>query len=177
MKCPCVKVTFLGTESNVKYSLPLNCMKVKLLLFVFILTGVSIQFIQISDDDTHSIEKADYIVNFVNNEQVAHIINESCYDCHSNRSNYPWHAKVAPVSWYLRYNIKKGREHLNFSEWGNYSDKQKKRSIDKCLEKIENSQMPLKTYVLIHRSAKIDSHKKQVLKSWFLSRKGDNLML
>jgi len=33
--------------------------------------------------------------------QAEAIARRACYDCHSNETvNWPWYAKIAPVSWY-----------------------------------------------------------------------------
>jgi hypothetical protein len=30
---------------------------------------------------------------------------------------WPWYSNVAPISWLIQYDVKKGRKELNFSEW------------------------------------------------------------
>ena len=49
-------------------------------------------------------------------QEVSGILKSSCYDCHTNQTNYPWYNQVAPVSWWLADHIEEGKEHLNFSE-------------------------------------------------------------
>src|ERR1051326_6724994 len=60
---------------------------------------------------------------------VESIFERSCYDCHSNRTVYPWYANVAPLSWWLASHINDGRRELNFSEWAPYSQKKKLRKL------------------------------------------------
>ena len=31
-----------------------------------------------------------------------------CYDCHSNETTWPWYARVAPVSWLVVRDVKRG---------------------------------------------------------------------
>lgn len=57
---------------------------------------------------------------------VSAILKTSCYDCHSNETQYPWYSSVAPISWWLSEHIRHGRGELNFSEWGEYSLKTQK---------------------------------------------------
>ena len=45
------------------------------------------------------------------------IARESCYDCHSNETNWRWYSFVAPMSWLVRQDVEEGREKLNFSTW------------------------------------------------------------
>jgi cbb3-type cytochrome oxidase cytochrome c subunit len=44
------------------------------------------------------------------------ILQEACYDCHSNNTRYPWYANVQPVGWWLQHHVNEGKESLNFSE-------------------------------------------------------------
>lgn len=41
----------------------------------------------------------------------------ACFDCHSNQTNWPWYAKVAPLSWTVQLDVEAGRKIVNFSEW------------------------------------------------------------
>jgi Haem-binding domain len=41
----------------------------------------------------------------------------SCYDCHSNETDWPAYAYVAPMSCLVRSDVESGRDELNFSEW------------------------------------------------------------
>ena len=44
----------------------------------------------------------------------------SCNDCHSNLTVWPWYTNVAPASWLIVSDVRRGRAELNFSEWGIY---------------------------------------------------------
>lgn len=41
----------------------------------------------------------------------------ACFDCHSNETNWPWYADVAPFSWAVQLDVDSGRSIMNFSEW------------------------------------------------------------
>jgi mono/diheme cytochrome c family protein len=41
----------------------------------------------------------------------------ACFDCHSNQTVWPWYSNIAPISWLIERDVKKGRRELNFSEW------------------------------------------------------------
>ena len=81
----------------------------------------------------------------------------SCYDCHSNNTSYPWYNKVQPIAWFLENHIKEGKAELNFNEWKNYSDRRKNSKLRSIIKQIENGEMPMDSYTLIHRGAKLDS--------------------
>ena len=54
---------------------------------------------------------------------VSATLERACYDCHSNRTVWPWYSAIAPVSWLVADDVEEGRKHLNFSEWGTYTRK------------------------------------------------------
>ena len=81
----------------------------------------------------------------------------SCYDCHSNNTSYPWYNNVQPIAWFLENHIKEGKAELNFNEWKNYSDRRKNSKLRSIIKQIENGEMPMDSYTLIHRGAKLDS--------------------
>src|SRR5690242_6290427 len=41
----------------------------------------------------------------------------ACFDCHSNKTVWPWYSHVAPVSWLVMKDVVDGRHEMNFSEW------------------------------------------------------------
>jgi len=48
--------------------------------------------------------------------QVKDILDRSCRDCHSNKTEWPWYTNVAPVSWWITGHVDQGRNNLNLSE-------------------------------------------------------------
>lgn len=101
--------------------------------------------------------------------EVHSLLKTSCYDCHSNNTKYPWYSKVAPVSWYLENHVRGGKKHLNFSEWKYLEDGEKAHKIEECIEMIEEKEMPLKSYLLIHDEAKLSETQRQTLIAFFKS--------
>jgi hypothetical protein len=76
------------------------------------------------------------------------IARTSCYSCHSNETDWPIYSYVAPMSWLVRYDVDRGRDALNFSEW--HSD-----DAEDAIEMIEEGTMPLDRYTMIHRGARL----------------------
>jgi hypothetical protein len=103
--------------------------------------------------------------------EVTKIIQTSCADCHSNSTNYPWYSEIAPVSWYLAQHVKEGKEHLNFSEWTNYNKDQQEHVLKDIKEVLNEREMPLKSYLLIHKDAKLTENQYQILYDWVNSIK------
>jgi hypothetical protein len=99
-------------------------------------------------------------------ENIQNILKTSCYDCHSNNTNYPWYNKIQPVNWWLADHINEGKEELNFDEFNAYSTKKKLHKLDEVIETIKDNEMPLKSYTLIHSNAKLSENDKQEIEAW-----------
>jgi mono/diheme cytochrome c family protein len=41
----------------------------------------------------------------------------ACYDCHSNETEYPPYASVAPISWMVQRHVDEGRSKVNYSDF------------------------------------------------------------
>ena len=72
----------------------------------------------------------------------------ACFDCHSNETEWLWYHRIAPVSWLVEHDVAEAREHLNFSEWDRPQD-----DADEAAEEVEEGEMPLRRYVLVHPDA------------------------
>lgn len=140
-------------------------MKKKILigiLFVFVV----MQSIRIDTTPDLVAIESDFL-NLTNApDSIVGIVNNSCYDCHSNDTKYSWYSNVAPVSWLVRNHIKEGREHINFSNWKSYPPSKQSHIIEECIEEIKEDEMPLKSYVLIHSKAKLTPKSKNQLIEW-----------
>lgn len=44
-------------------------------------------------------------------EDVEKILTSACKNCHSNQTEWPWYARVAPVSWILARDVARGRRY------------------------------------------------------------------
>ena len=141
-----------------------------------ILTGLLLlliifQFFRI-DKTTKAIDtNTDFISLLHPPDSVTTILKTACYDCHSNQPTYPWYTNIAPVSWWIKHHINEGSHHLNFSEWGNYTLKRKDHKLEECIELVEEDEMPMTSYTLMHKDAKLTKEQKALLLNWFKSTK------
>jgi len=99
-------------------------------------------------------------------ENVMQILRTSCYDCHSNEVKWPWYSNIAPASWLVAYDVNEAREHMNFSEWQSYSAEDKADDIEEIWEEVEEGEMPLWYYLILHSEAKLSENDKVILKDW-----------
>ena len=98
--------------------------------------------------------------------EVASILDRSCRDCHSNKTVWPWYTKVAPVSWWLSNHVNDGRRSLNMSEWGKLPNDRQERKLRQICDEVQDSVMPLSSYLPMHPKAKLSEQDKKTLCDW-----------
>src|SRR5262245_5814864 len=74
----------------------------------------------------------------------------ACYDCHSNETEWPVYAYVAPMSWLVTQDVADGRAELNFSEW----DRDDNEAHD-AAEIVLDGDMPPSRYTPLHPDARL----------------------
>uniref|UniRef100_UPI00404BA1E8 heme-binding domain-containing protein n=1 Tax=Gelidibacter sp. TaxID=2018083 RepID=UPI00404BA1E8 len=144
---------------------------VKKIALVLLVAFVGIQFIPTERNQSDSVPSTDFML--VNNvpENIQKKLQVSCYDCHSNNTQYPWYNKVQPVAWFLEDHIKEGKAELNFNEWDSLSNRRKASKLKSIISQIEDDKMPLSSYTLIHRDATFSDTEKQELIQWMTQLK------
>ena len=132
----------------------------KKILIAVVVILIAIQFIPVERTNPPVTKEIDAPAN------VLSILKTSCYDCHSNETNWPWYSYVAPVSFLVDGDVKDGRKHLNFSEWDKYDEKKQSKKLEHIAEAVEESEMPLPKYILMHKEAELDQSKIKIIKDW-----------
>ena len=99
-------------------------------------------------------------------ETVKSILNESCYDCHSDVTRYPWYNKITPVNYWLAEHVNDGKKHFNFSNWVGNSTKRKDNKMEELIEMVEEKEMPLESYILVHQEAKLSGDQIKAIVDW-----------
>ena len=141
-----------------------NLKKVALILAVFF---VLIQFYPLKRPVVKMDNLNDFIVNNKVPKDIAKILKTSCYDCHSNETNYPWYAKVAPVKWLVFHDTNEGREELNFSNWKTLSNDDKADVLFDVADVVREKDMPMPIYLTIHSDAKLTKEQRAKFAEWF----------
>jgi hypothetical protein len=97
---------------------------------------------------------------------VSAIFRRACYDCHSNRTVWPWYSRIAPVSWMLAYHAGEGRKHVNLSVWTQYPAAKQRQLAGEIVDEVDGGGMPLPMYVWIHRAAKLSPADREQIHAW-----------
>jgi heme-binding protein len=100
------------------------------------------------------------------------ILTRSCFDCHSNKTRWPWYSRIAPVSWWVIDHVEEGREHLNFSDWGLLSEEDRAEALEEIVEEVEEREMPLPSYLPMHPEAELSASDIAALRAWATEQSG-----
>ncbi|CAH8290081.1 heme-binding protein [Mariniflexile fucanivorans] len=99
-------------------------------------------------------------------EDVKLILKETCFDCHSDVTRYPWYDKITPVNYWLAEHVKDGKKHFNVSNWEGNSVKRKDHKFEELIEMVEEKEMPLKSYTITHSEAKLTDTQIKSVVDW-----------
>lgn len=97
---------------------------------------------------------------------ISDMLQRSCSDCHSNTTAWPWYSHVAPVSWLVVADVRRGRSTMNLSEWSGYSSKQQAELLQDMCEEVTQGEMPGALYVAMHGQAKLSDADRQQFCTW-----------
>ncbi len=136
------------------------------IFIIFLILVVISQFIGPDKNDGDIATVAEFLKETKPPENVQKILETTCFDCHSNHTNYPWYNNITPLNYWLNHHIEEGKEHLNFSEWNTYSLKKKDHKIDELYEEVEDGEMPLKSYTWTHKEANLTQDQIQAVVTW-----------
>ncbi len=139
---------------------------VKIIAGIFLVALVLIQFIPVDYKQNDTVPQTDFMLVHKVPEAIQKKIQVSCYDCHSNNTQYPWYNRVQPVAWFLEDHIKEGKAELNFNEWDSLSSRRKASKLRSIIKQIESGEMPLDSYTLIHRDAKFSKEETEEIINW-----------
>lgn len=99
-------------------------------------------------------------------ENVEQILVKACNDCHSNSTVYPWYAEVQPIAWWLDDHVIEGKKHLNFNEFASYRLAKQFHKLEEVFDEVKGGEMPLESYTVIHRDAKLSVEERNILMDW-----------
>lgn len=127
---------------------------------------IVIQFIrpERNSGEIHSENDISHVVTVP--DEIESILVKACYDCHSNKTDYPWYTNVQPVGWWMQHHVDEGKAELNFSEYKNYPFKKQKHMLHESAEMIEENSMPIDSYLWTHSQAKLTQEEKELFIRW-----------
>lgn len=110
-----------------------------------------------------------FVDTFKVSEQVNAILAVSCYDCHSNNTNYPWYSEIQPMAWLMENHIIEGKDKLNFDDLPPNGSRRLNSKFTQITKQIEQDKMPLTSYLWMHEGASLSLADKKLLVDYFNS--------
>lgn len=144
-----------------------NIIKYSLITLVIIFIGI--QFISPAKNLSNTAGPNDITHYVPVPGNVKAILQRSCYDCHSNHTNYPWYVHINPIGLLMSKHVTEGKEDLNFSDLSKFNKKRLKHKLSSLADQVEQQEMPISSYTLIHRNAKLSNAEIKILKDWTVS--------
>jgi hypothetical protein len=136
----------------------------KRILYILFATAVVAQIFQPDRSVPTIVPANDMLVMTHAPEEIKTLVQGACYDCHSDRTTYPWYASITPVNFWLQDHINEGRGKMNFSRW---HDPASQKEAYECGEVLREGEMPPKNYAFIHGHAQLTNEQHSQLAVWF----------
>jgi len=138
----------------------------KYILYILLAGVLLIQFFR-PERNRGTLEVQSDLLNYLQAPpELGEKLRKACYDCHSNRTEYPWYSQVAPVSWILARHVREGKEEVNFSEFGNLERREMVGVLTELCEVVEEGVMPLPGYVSMHKGTAFSPEEIELLCEW-----------
>lgn len=138
----------------------------KKIALILLLVLVVLQFIRPKKNLAEGDVIADFRTETNLPKNVENTLERACFDCHSNRTKYPWYAEVAPISYWIAGHVNEGKEHFSLSDWSSYNTKRKDHKLEELAEEVKEKHMPLNSYLWIHDEAKLSQSDIDAIVAW-----------
>ena len=134
--------------------------------WLLLITLIIIQFIHPKRNKADG-DQPNYIgKNFQVPADVKSVLAKACNDCHSNNTRYPWYCNIQPVDWWTDNHIKEGKRGINFDEFTKRSLRFQYNKMKDVVEQVKKDEMPLNSYLWIHKNAILTQDEKTLLINW-----------
>lgn len=137
------------------------------LLFLMVVGGI--QLIRPPHNSNPVVNENDLSFQYALPSDVKTILQQACYDCHSNSTRYPWYSNLQPVGWWMQHHVDEGKQALNFSEFGTYQKEDHPIILREMDDVLATRTMPLSSYKLVHPEARLTEEQVRRLQAWIQS--------
>ena len=113
----------------------------KWVAIILIVVFIGIQFVRPARTNPPTDESQTIYARMQVPTEVKTIIDRSCRDCHSHKTEWPWYTQVTPVSWWIVDHVDTGRKDLNLSEWGKLPQDRQDRKLRQICDDIDDARI------------------------------------
>lgn len=139
---------------------------IKKLLIILLVAFVIAQFFGPEKNEGDLVTIDTFLADTNPPEDVKAILKESCFDCHSDVTRYPWYNNITPVNYWLAEHVADGKKHFDVSAWQDYSVKKKDHKLEELIEMVEEKEMPLDSYTWTHSEANLTDSQRNSIMDW-----------
>ena len=159
-------------------------MKLFLLIFAFLCTGTSFghggekhgeRKVEKKHSEKH--DSLDTIVEIpkeklsqINQDylkSVKKLFVRSCFNCHSDKTIYPWYSKIPGISNLIAHDIKEAKQHLDMTnDFPFLGHGEPIKDLESIKKQIESGDMPPFEYKLLHSESSFSKEEKQEILDW-----------
>ncbi len=154
----------------------INMSRIKKIGVGLLILVIAIQFIQPARNKSEQSLPTDFAKIFVVPGNVESVLQNACYDCHSNNTSYPWYSGIQPMAWMMARHIKNGKAELNFSDFGSYKSRRQVSKLKGIANQIKDDEMPITAYKMMHKNARLSKEQKDLVTGW-MNKTADSLFL
>jgi len=97
---------------------------------------------------------------------IAALVKNACYNCHSYETKWPWYSGIAPFSWRIASHVDGGRSMLNFSKWPYDHPAWVRKRWRRIANAVEDGDMPVPSYALMHPNSRLTDQQRARLVQW-----------
>ncbi len=114
----------------------------------------------ISYDSAQTIINAEFL-------RLEPIFKKGCFDCHSNSTRFPWYYRLPLISTIIKRDINRARKRIDFSHGFPFGGTgSQKENLLELREVLEEGEMPLWSYRLLHWDAAPGKAEKDSIFAW-----------
>jgi hypothetical protein len=148
--------------------------RLKYCLAAFLIAFVGIQFIPIHAATANQKPEPRQVSIWQDsavNSSVQRILTASCKNCHSSQTEWPWYSRIAPVSWMIEKHVDQARVKVDLSVWARLGAdgvivRTSANQAEEICDSVQDKSMPLKSYTLVHPSARLLPSDARTLCQW-----------
>lgn len=110
---------------------------------------------------TYEAINKDYLKN------IKPIFQSKCFDCHSNRTKYPWYYELPIIKSMIDGDIKEAKTHIDMSnDFPFLSHETPMNDLKSIKKSIQEGHMPPLRYILAHWDARLNDREIESIVSW-----------
>lgn len=100
-------------------------------------------------------------------KKIKPIVKKKCFDCHSDKTVFPWYYKIPGIKQMIDYDIKKAKRHIEMSkDFPFISHNIPIKDLEALREVAIENEMPPLRYVIAHWDSRLTKEERESIIKW-----------